>query len=470
MIIGFGGRMKSGKSTLSNELEKRGFIKIAFADCLKNTISKLYDINISKLQTKEGKEEILGAPLLWNADIANKLFDLLGIKDYMLPIRDREFNTRRECLQYIGTDILRAYDNNFHINRTLQLLDINNKNYVCEDFRYLNELNALKEYGAICYYIIRPDNFDISNHTSEVSLNWTNFDHILLNNISESKFIKKFTDCLDHLGDDAYKPQLRKNHTSLNKLTLIQYLEKNKYDTTKVASKLKCSRDKIVWWCRKYGIDIRNISHQYKYDQKAFLQATPEAAYYAGLLSADGCIKKSGASKTNYVIELSSNDNILVKNFKKFIKSNKPIYEKITLNGNINYSFTVCSPYIIENIKYWNLKPRKSRINEIPDIIKDDKELMKFWILGLIDGDGCVMINKKNLPIIKILASKQIVNFISMMFSHIKYSINQEKNIDNLYNIVFYGTQAMALYKEIYNPIALDRKWDKLKEYTKESE
>jgi hypothetical protein len=468
MIIGFGGRMKSGKSTLSKELEKRGFIKIAFADYLKQTISKLYDIDIEKLQTKEGKEEILSVPLKWNNDIAKKLFDLTKINNYKYDIENKKFTTRRECLQYIGTDILRKYDNEFHIKKTLEGLDLNNKNYVCEDFRYKNELNALKQYGAICYYIIRPNNFDISNHISEVSLSWKDFDNIIINNLNEKKFIKKFTDTLEYIGNSSYKPETRKNHLSLDKKTLIKYLNQNEFNTTKAASKLKCSRDKIVWWCRKYGIDIQNNTHSYKYDQNSFLKATPEAAYFAGLLSADGCIKKSGKSKYNYVVELSSNDKILIEKFKKFIKSDKSIYSRKTKNGNINYYFVINSPYIVENIKFWNLKPRKSKYNEIPDIIKNNNDLMKFWILGLIDGDGSVWLKKKgNVPNINILASKQIVDYISNMFSHIQHHISQEKGIENLYNMRFSGKYAICFYNEIYNPIALQRKWNKLKVLSK---
>lgn len=191
MIIGFAGRMKSGKGVLTNELVRQGYIKLAFADFLKTTVANLYNTDLAPFTSQEGKAEILSTPFIWNNDIATKLFNALNI-NYLYPIENQTFFTRREALQYIGTDVLRKHDNNFHINKTLTNLD-HSKNYVCEDFRYQNELDALNNISSSkSYYIIRPAIFHYSNHISETSLNWSNTSNVLINDETEQDLINKF--------------------------------------------------------------------------------------------------------------------------------------------------------------------------------------------------------------------------------------------------------------------------------------
>ena len=428
--------------------------------CDRNLKVYLYNFNLELLKTQEGKEEILTIPLEWNIKIAEQLFKLVKIQNYNYNIVPQTFNTRRECMQYIGTDILRKYNENFHIEKTLEVLN-DNENYVCEDFRYENELVALKNRGAIDYCIIRPNNFDYSNHLSEVSLNWTHFNNIIINNIPEKRFIRKF---LNEIHNFNHLPKSRNNHLSLTKDMLSSLLKENNFDTSKVAKNIKCSRDKVVWWANKYNINIRNTP-KYTYDNTAFLYASKEAAYYAGLLSADGCIRNTGYSDYNYVLDLSSNDYELVSGLKSFVKSTKPIYKKNIKSGNAHYVFTISNSFIIENIKLWNIKPRKSKFNDVPNIIRDNNQLMNYWILGLIDGDGSVQITKNNLPRIDILASKQIVDFISNLYNNLSFSIYQERKVENLYHIVFSGKNAISLYNSIYDPIALSRKWGKFEQY-----
>jgi hypothetical protein len=463
MIIILGGRKGNGKSSFSSELEKIGYTKISFADYLRYCISTIYNMDILKLKTQDGKAEILQEPLQWNEEYARKLFILTGINDYPYLIIDKTFNTRRDALQYIGSDILRKYDDNFHVKRTIQNIDPN-KNYVCDDIRYLNELNGLKNLGAVEFYVIRSNNFDISNHSSEVSLNWSDFRYQIINNRELKSIQSKFIKSIELISNENFLFKKKGKHIQFTRSELIDTMNKYNHDTNMVAKHYGCSRDKIIWWCNNYMINVSR--NTYTNDQRAFLTASKEAAYYAGLLSADGCIKKSGRSKYNYVMELSSDDYSIVDGFRNFMGSNKPIFSKIhKISKKINYTITINCPFVIENIKYWNLKPRKSKYNEIPDIIKNDQNLLKFWLLGLIDGDGSIYVDKQDKLFITFLASKEIAIFYTNMYKHLHPSIRNHKKIENLYCVSFYGSRAIDLYKDIYDDIALPRKWDKVKEY-----
>lgn len=101
------------------------------------------------------------------------------------------FNSIRDSLQYIGTEVLRRFDNNFHINSILELID-NKLNYVIDDVRFPNELIMLKSLNATSLYVIRPYNTNYSNHSSETTLSRKDFDLKIINDGSKNKFKRKF--------------------------------------------------------------------------------------------------------------------------------------------------------------------------------------------------------------------------------------------------------------------------------------
>jgi hypothetical protein len=374
MIIGIGGRIKSGKTELSLELIKKGFIKISFADYLKSAVAYLYDFDVNLLKTELGKNEVLSSPLIWNKKVSEKLFDYLQIYFYEDAIEEKSFSTRRECLQYIGTDLLRSYDIDFHVKNTLKTLDLT-KNYVCDDVRFYNEFLGLKKLNAHMFYVIRPNNFDIMNHASETSLNWSIFQNHIINNKSIGNLKLDFLKAIKNIDYI-----LNEGNSIITRDLLTSSLLQNNYNTYAVAKQLNCNRDKTIWLSQKYAIDLPYNKFYCNID--SFLKPSEEAAYYAGVLSANGCIKKSGKY---YVVELSSPNIKLVQGFKDFIKSDKPICSVKDKNNKINYILTIRCPYIIENLKYWNIKPREQKVNELPDIIKNDLNLIHHWHLGLLE-------------------------------------------------------------------------------------
>ena len=145
MLIYLCGRKNCGKTTLCDELIKRNYTKVSFADKLKESISYLYGVEINSLSNPIFKETQLDNPWKWNSEIFNKLKQYLKIKA-SLEIKDRVFNTPRECLQYIGTDILRAIDTDFHLKyaiKKIKYLIKQGKNICLDDVRFINEKKSL---------------------------------------------------------------------------------------------------------------------------------------------------------------------------------------------------------------------------------------------------------------------------------------------------------------------------------------
>ena len=447
MIVGISGRKNTGKTTLSELLIKRGFERASFATPLKEYVAKLFNWQLGSLYTQLGKEELLDNPVIWDKHTCFKLEDMVGIK---LNFIDKlKFNTRRDALQYIGTDVLRGADPEFHVKKfSEKFID---GNYVVDDVRFLNEVDTLRKMNGVCVHIIRPYNWIYSNHDSEISISRKDIDYVVLNDSSQHKLIRKFDMFLDGLISKRKKP--------ISRIELIDILSKSQGDTTKAAKYLNCSRDKIIWWATKYMINISRNTYELNHD--AFLKPTKESSYWAGVISADGTIKEH--QTYNYLIELGCLDIELTQGLKDFLNTDKPIYEYVQpINDKIRYDLTVSSPYIIDDLKLWNVEPLKSKNNHVPDCIRNNEELLCYWLVGLIDGDGSIYLTQDGQNVgIDILASRQIIDFVRDWLK-IPCSESQEKDINNLFNLNFSGKGSVALYNKIYKGIGLKRKWDRV--------
>lgn len=191
-FLGLSGRIKSGKGHVSDYLiQKYGFERVTLAAPLKDAISKLYGLDISYCYDQGLKSKKLDLP--WDKSHAERLAQIFGLDiDNVWYPEDSPivFEDVRQALQYIGSDVLRRFDNDFHINLVLKALNPD-KDYVCDDVRFLNEKNAIERFGGQSLLIIRPNQWEFSNHISETSLNCTHFDNIIINDKDLSALEKK---------------------------------------------------------------------------------------------------------------------------------------------------------------------------------------------------------------------------------------------------------------------------------------
>lgn len=464
LIVSFSGRKGCGKSTAADYLvENYGFQKISFADPLKKLLSKVLDTPLDNFYSQQHKEA--HTIIEWGPTHTDRLSEQCG--EHIPHTKDYTFYSIREALQVVGTDILRAHDPDFHVKRALVELAPEGK-YCADDCRFPNEMLWLKNNGAKCVFLLRPNNFEYSNHYSEVALNWAMFEYNIINNRSVKYLQNKLKSFM--LG------VLNPNH-AVKRDALLDLLQNNKWDTTQAANKWGCSRDKIVWWANVHLIDLKK--REYAYDDTAFIYPSAESSYVAGLISADGCLKCSGRSVGSYVLSLSSSDVELVHKFARFIKTNKGYNVKYRAADIIPNKITtqyelVCnSQYVVENIKLWNIEPRKSKNNKVPEIIADNYDLLRAWLIGLIDGDGSIhySTNKYGCENIHIgvLSSQAISELIVNTFPAYKFTIERDhKKIEGLYNTKLAGQSAInwaADLREGFYNIGLPRKWERIDKF-----
>ena len=188
-IIGFGGRISSGKSELAKICQKAGFKKLYFALPLKKLVADLIHVKLEEINDlknveknyKFGKMDYLF--LYRETGIPAKT-----IEDEMSGVK---FKTVRQLLQFIGTDLIRKYQKNWHVNKIREKKKNGDKdaNYVIDDIRFRNELDLVKELGGDCWFIIRPKIDNVSNHESEISLSWRDYGNkIIINDSSLELF------------------------------------------------------------------------------------------------------------------------------------------------------------------------------------------------------------------------------------------------------------------------------------------
>lgn len=184
-VVGIGGRMRSGKQEIAKIFEKYGYQRIYFALPLKQLCADILDISVDNLnELKNNKQEI---NLTLNQDIIQIISEETNIPYNIVEELglDKTILNVREMLQFIGTDIIRNYNSNWHIERIRSIIEANSDTkYVIDDLRFPNEKKMIEDLKGVCWYVVNPYNQQISNHECEVSLKWQDFEHVFINDKS----------------------------------------------------------------------------------------------------------------------------------------------------------------------------------------------------------------------------------------------------------------------------------------------
>jgi len=198
-IIGFAGKMRSGKGVAAHCLEEHyGYTYLEVADKLKEICVMLTGLsNIDELNEYKNNNSSINLKI--DETLCKKISELTDVPlDY---IREKLLNKHivnvRVLLQILGTDVLREYNENWHVYHLLDKITAlrkKNKPVVIGDIRFPNEKLAIESIGGEIYYVERTD-YDIYNHhPSENSLDANNFDtnHIIYNNIVKNGNLNVF--------------------------------------------------------------------------------------------------------------------------------------------------------------------------------------------------------------------------------------------------------------------------------------
>lgn len=162
MIIGLTGKKRSGKDTVAEYLVKNhGFIRIGFADALKNACKEIFNLSDNQLY---GTEEEKERPDEYWKHSAREILQKVGTELFR--------NELPKHLSNISNDIwIRVVD-----KKIKDLLAAGHNKIVISDVRFENEAEYIKNSGGIIIKLNRPS-LSADSHSSE-----KNIDNIIADN------------------------------------------------------------------------------------------------------------------------------------------------------------------------------------------------------------------------------------------------------------------------------------------------
>lgn len=192
---------------------------------------------------------------------------------------------------------------------------------------------------------------------------------------------------------------------------------------------------------------------------------TEEKAYLLGFFAADACVHEN-----NLVINLASKDHSFLEKIRDLVDPNIEIKLKLVscrVGGpKIYEQSSLCIPnkILITQLLGHGIHRNKSLSLKSPDTVPD--ELVRHWIRGYFDGDGCVTSNKKGDLIFAVAGTAEVMTYILAFIKSMvetKMSVRKQRNIyviSNSHNIAKIFLEAIYQGANIF----LDRKYNLAKE------
>lgn len=193
MLICLSGKSRCGKDTLSDVLVKDfRYVKVAFADCLRELCSQVFDLDRNIFTDDDKKEVTFTHPIRLDEEhlglilsyIENRLDYNVSkeSKDKMLLLVGTEMTTPRKLLQTIGTDLVRdCIDPDFWV-RMLERRIENLADVVISDARTSNERAWARSRNALMCLINRPNVQSKDSHKTENDLGEESEYNLIFNN------------------------------------------------------------------------------------------------------------------------------------------------------------------------------------------------------------------------------------------------------------------------------------------------
>ena len=199
-------------------------------------------------------------------------------------------------------------------------------------------------------------------------------------------------------------------------------------------------------------------------DDQFFSELNLLNCYWAGMLAADGYIHKN---RNEIKLKLHIKDK---SHLHRFVSD-------VSYGGNVRIDSSCGNPYVSLSSKQWktDLKenfgviPTKSLILEPPPI--SNKEMMYSYIVGYIDGDGSIMLDR-GLPRLAVYGTESVLRWISNLFNEDFPRENRRYNLtiprkDSRSEMWYYRTsgercERIIKYLSSFNVPHLNRKWSKI--------
>lgn len=202
-IVGFTGTAGSGKDTAAEILVKKGWVRFGFADVLKNFCASKLSLDPNLFFDVELKDKRFDTLFSLTRRKTLEMITTLGgsTKDLANIPTIKVFDTPREILQYIGTDIGRKLIGE---NVWVDYFQKMNKpeKVVVTDIRFPNEVVAVQAMGGIVIKLLRKaaKHKSVKLHESESMIESLEVDHEIHNTTTKEYLHNMVLNILDNEG------------------------------------------------------------------------------------------------------------------------------------------------------------------------------------------------------------------------------------------------------------------------------
>lgn len=224
------------------------------------------------------------------------------------------------------------------------------------------------------------------------------------------------------------------------------------------------------------GVEVKGIKSkvqptvvgrsELRFNEKIFDKIdTEEKAYWLGFIFADGYISSTGK---NFEMTLQARDVGHLHKFNRFMQcndNNVHYHPKNTPEKIYDlYRWAITNEHLWESLNSLGCVPRKSLILKFPDKrIFSDETLIKHFIRGYFDGDGCVCFTYKS-KCISLQGTKEFLEEVSRYIpGNLKVNIYRNQT----YQLGTTTHKAVDVLHYLYDDstIYLTRKYDKSQEF-----
>ena len=260
---------------------------------------------------------------------------------------------------------------------------------------------------------------------------------------------------------------------------------KNGLSFRQLSVKYECSLPTIRRMLKINGIIINSIPNKkYEVNENYFENIdTEEKAYWLGFLYVDGYVRMIHGRSGQLKLKLHQKDKRHIELFRKCLNSTHPIKDglEILKKNNREYKcyysvLNIYSTKMVKDLFNNGCMNNKTFKLKFPEWLRED--LIRHFIRGYFDGDGCIYLNNKALD--GYFRSKcnflGNMGFITKIKEKLENIIGKIPAIVKRHNIYSLDVNARNKVKELLNylyddsTIYLNRKYDKYKYFLKSKE
>lgn len=170
MILGIDGWAGVGKDTVADILVKEGFVKIAFADHLRESVVHATGLSMDLFLDRDTKDKPFNQPYKLSSEVIIKFCNYTGYSSKAQEVIDKysgiELESPRHTLQFLGTEVGREMlEPMIWINGFKTKIQ-GYKNVVAPDARFSNERECIHELKGLVMWIDRLGVEPSENHKS----------------------------------------------------------------------------------------------------------------------------------------------------------------------------------------------------------------------------------------------------------------------------------------------------------------